>query len=280
MAQSIGAMVSAGAGLYMDHVPAGYQHLFLATSVVGITSMSLLASIHTTTGQPEDKARISKDFLISPLMGMVRLLKERKDFLRFEISFMLYGTAFMMLMPVIPLYLVDDLKFSYSDIGTARGMTMQLVMIGAVPFFGRIFDRTTPHRMAMAVFAALALFPLLLLSAQYLDGTLRKVMVFVAFGWFGICMSGLTVIWSLSSIRFSHGEDSGIFQSVHVAATSARALYAPLLGYGVMQLFGRPTAILAASGVWVVASASVYFLRRYDYRSGVYKSLRVHKAKK
>lgn len=278
IAQACGAAVSAGSGYYMDHVPEGYQHLFLASAIVGLISMTLLASIRTTTGTPDQKAPLDREFILSPLPKMVELLRERKDFLRFEMSFMLYGIAFMMLLPVVPLYLVDDLNYGYSQIGVARGMIAQLVMIAGVPFFGRIFDRTTPHRLAVWVFGALSIYPLTLLAAGFLEGTLRDAMVYFSFGWFGITMSGLTVLWSLSSIRFSAGEDSGIFQSIHVAATSLRASFAPILGYLVMTLFGKRTAMVVSAGVWLLAGTSVYYLRCYDIKTGAFRSLRARKS--
>jgi len=277
LAQGSAALVSAGAGYYMDHIPAGYQHLFLASAIIALMAMALFASIKTTTGTPEQKAHIDRDFILSPLKKMVKILKERKDFLRFEMSFMLYGIAFMMLLPVVPLYLVDDLHYGYSEIGVARGAITQLVMIGGVPLFGRIFDRTTPHRLAVWVFAALSIYPLSLLAALPLEGVMRTAMVYFSFAWFGLTMSGLTVLWSLSSIRFSSGEDSGIFQSIHVAATSIRACFAPLLGFAVMTLFGKSAAMLASAAVWIIAGASVVFLRKYDMKSGAYRSLRARK---
>lgn len=280
LAQGVAAAVSAGAGFYMDRVPAGYQHLFLASAVIWMMGMALLASIHTTTGTPQERARLSPQLLVSPLTGMIALLKKRKDFFRFEVSFMIYGTAFMMIMPVVPLYLVDDLKYNYSKIGVARGAVSQLMMIGAVPFFGRIFDRTTPHRMAVWVFLALSVYPLALLAALPLAGIWRTGAVYFAFAWFGVVMSGLTVLWSLSSIRFSAGEDSGIFQSIHVAATSMRACYAPLLGYAVMSLFGKAEALLASSALWVLAGLSVIYLRRRDIKTGAYRSLWARESEK
>ncbi len=273
VAQMSGAAVSAGAGLYMDHMPAGYQQLFLASAIIWLMAVALLASIRTNTGALEDRLHIKRDFILSPLAGMVKVLKERKDFLRFEISFMLYGIAFMMILPVIPLYLVDDLHYSYSKIGVARGTIASVMMIGAVPFFGRVFDRTTPHRMAVWVFIALAGYPLLLLAALPLAGVWRTTVVYAGFAWFGVAMSGLTVLWSLSSIRFSGGEDAGIFQSIHVASTSIRACFAPLLGYAVMALFGKPTALIASSCMWIIAGLSVVYLRKWDMRTGAYRSL-------
>jgi len=187
---------------------------------------------------------------------------------------MTYGVAFMLLMPVVPLYLVDDLKLSYSTIGLARGALMQVAMIPAMPIFGRIFDRSTPHRMGAWIFALLVFYPLLLLAAGKTDGTLRTALVYAAFGWFGVVMSGLSVIWSLSSIRFAAGEDVGIYQSVHVAATGVRGLVAPLLGYAVMTIFSKEAAMITSAVLWVAAGGMMVWMRRIDRRSGEATSLR------
>lgn len=277
LAQGGAVLVSVGAGYYMDQIPAGYQHLFLASAFIAMMAMLLFATIKTITGRPENKAYIDRHFILSPLKKMVEILRERRDFFRFEISFMLYGIAFMMLLPVVPLYLVDDLHYAYSEIGIARGAITQLVMIGGVPLFGRIFDRTTPHRLAVWVFVALSIYPISLLAASLFEGLLRKAMVYFSFAWFGLTMSGLAVLWSLSSIRFSVGEDSGIFQSIHVAMTSIRACFAPILGFAIMTIFGKSVAMLASAALWTLAGVSVVYMRKYDIKSGAFRSLRAQK---
>ena len=280
----IAAAVSAGAGFWLDHHNAGWKQIFPISALVGFIAMLPLASIPTgkhtdETGKHRqtDHFRIvgmNRQTLLHPVRDVLALLKRRKDFLRFEIAFMIYGIAFMMLMPVVPIYLVDNLKLSYATIGLARGSLMALVMIPAMPLFGWLYDRSTPHRMGVWIFTLLAFYPLFLLAAGYLKGDWQLAMVYIAFAWFGVVMSGLTVIWSLSSLRFAKGEDVSVYQSVHVAATGVRGLVAPLFGYLVMTLFSINTALICAAVIWVIAGVAMGLMRRIDRRSGEMSSLR------
>lgn len=274
----IAATFSVLAGMYMDRVENGYQHLYFFVAFVMLLAISQLASISTGHIAGAEPQPINKTLMLAPLKRVLDLLKRRKDFLRFEGAFMLYGIAFMMTLPVIPLYLVDDLGFSYSEIGLARGTIPQLVMILFIPFFGRIFDMTTPHRLATIIFFLLAFFPLLLLWAGMHEGTRRMLMIYAAFGLFGFAMSGVMVLWSLSSLRFAGDEDAGVYHSVHVAATGIRGMIAPLLGYFIMTTMGKVAALVAASCLWVISSGVTVLMRMWDYRTGYDMSLRAKSA--
>jgi len=113
-----------------------------------------------------------------------------------------------------------------------------------------------------------------LLSAGYLDGFWRTVIIYVTFAYFGFAMSGISVIWQLSSIRFAENEDAGVYHSVHVAATGIRGLIAPLLGLAAMTVFSKTTALFISSGLFIIASLSMGFMRWWDYRTGRARSLR------
>ncbi len=267
------ALVSALAGWYMDIINGGFRHIYIVASLSGMVALLFIASIPTGQIAGADPQPINRQLLLSPLQKVIQLIKRRRDFLRFETAFMLYGIAFMISLPVIPLYLVDDLQLSYSQIGIARGTVPQLLMILFIPLFGRLFDRSTPHRMAVGVFFLLAFFPLLLLSAGEFNGTLRMLMLYTSFAFFGAVMSGVMVLWSLSSLRFAGSEDAGVYHSVHVAATGIRGLFAPLLGYLVMSVFGKTTALLTSSVLWIMASLMMIVMRKWDIRTGENRSL-------
>ncbi len=267
------AAVSAIAGWYMDVVNGGFRHIYVIAALAGFIALLFIASIPTGQIAGADPQPINRQLLLGPLQKVIQLLKRRKDFLRFEAAFMLYGIAFMISLPVIPLYLVDDLQLSYGQIGIARGTVPQLLMILSIPLCGRLFDRSTPHRMAVSVFFLLSFFPVLLLSAGQFDETFRMIMVYISFAFFGVIMSGIMVLWSLSSLRFAGSEDAGVYHSVHVAATGVRGLFAPLLGYMVMTVFGKTTALLTSSVLWIAASLMMIVMRKWDIRTGENRSL-------
>ena len=271
----LAAIVSALAGWWLEIADKGWQDLFPVVSLVGLISIGALAGIKTGMHREAAPLKI-KYWMISPLKDAVILLKKRPDYFRYELAFMIYGVAYMMTLPVVPIFLVDDLQLTYAHIGISRGTAFQLVMILAIPFFGRIFDRSTPHRMSIGAFSLLSLYPLTLLGAKFLDGNLRFIMVLLSFAIQGFAISSVMVLWNLSSMRFTGpGEDAGQYQSVHIAATGIRGLFAPLLGYAVMKTFGNETALIAAAGVWLLSASAMAGARWYDITKGEALSLRV-----
>lgn len=268
---AVAAVISLAAGVWMDRVADGYRHMFLLTGIGGMIGLLLLASIPPGR-QPTVPA--NKFSFSEPLMNAWRLLRRRPDFLRFEGAFMLYGVAFMMTLPVIPLFLVDDLDLSYSVIGTARGAVAQVTMILSLAFAGKWYDRSTPHRFSAVVFLILALHPIALIASQWFDGPMRLLMVFLSFAIWGVALGGVTIIWNLASLRFARNEDAGVYQSVHLAAVGIRGAFAPLLGLLVMHLLGKQTALIAASVLWIVSAIAMVAARLIDVRSGQAVSLR------
>jgi MFS family permease len=271
---TVAAVFSFGAGWWLERFEGGWRHIFFAVSIIGAVSLYFLASVKNRFSDDKQSLQFEK-VVFSPMSNVLELLKRRPDFFRFEVAFMIYGIAFLMLTPVVPLFLVDDLKLGYDAIGFAKGTMFQLVMIIGIPLFGNWFDKTTPHRLTAIVFAGLALFPVLLILAKYVDESLRMGVLIVAFAVFGIAMSGVSVSWSLSAIRFAGKiEDVAVYQSIHIAATGIRGLIAPFLGYSVMTLFGKDTALLTASALWLISAGAMILARCYDMRRGEAFSLR------
>ena len=269
------AVVSGGAGLWMNYMANGFRNLYPMVALLGFAAILLLSSIRTSGDQIGKPLPIGRKLFTTPLVEMVQLLKRRKDFLRFEIAFMLFGGCFMMTTPVVPLYLVDTLELGYDTIGLARGTLAQITMMVVMQGLGRVFDRSTPHRLGVVFFCAMALYPALLLLAGEVEGTLRMALIYVSFAYFGVIMSGVEVLWQLSSIRFSQGEDVGLYQSVHVAATGLRGLTMPLTGFAIMTMYGKTAALMTAAVGFFAAGLLLALMRYIDIRKGENVSLRV-----
>ncbi len=264
---------SAMAGWWLDRAEQGWQHVFLIAGLTGFVSIVALGVVRTQ--KQHDALPIRFNIILGPLRDAWRLLKRRPDFMRFEGSFMVYGVAFMMTLPVLPIYLVDDLMLDYGQIGLARGTVYSIIMIAGVPLFGRWFDKTTPHRFGAISFGILTGFPLLLIGAYYLEGSPKLFLVIAAFVLFGIGMSGVMILWNLGSMRFAGArEDAGHYQALHLAATGIRGLFAPLLGYVVMEMLGTRFALACAAAIWALSAVSMLLARVVDIRSGIATPLR------
>ena len=87
-------------------------------------------------------------------------------------------------------------------------------------------------------------------------------------------MSGVMLLWNLSSLRFSGDEDAGVYHSVHISATGIRGVFAPILGYLVMTYLGKTTALLSSSVLFLIGGLMMIFMRKIDFKRGESTSLR------
>ncbi|MBD3165265.1 MFS transporter [bacterium] len=263
----VAALTTFFGGIWMDHVAHGYHHLYAIAGGTGILATIALIMIPPGKTESTPPQRHTGGWWTGPFHETVRLLKRRPDFLRFELAFLLYGIAFMMTLPVVPIYMVNDLLLDYSTIGFARGALYQLILIVALPFFGRLFDRSTPYFVASWVFALLALYPTLLVAAKGVEPALRMPVLYSAFVVYGIAFAGVSIVWTISSLRFAGAnEDAGVYQSVHMAFVGVRGLFAPLMGYFAMEIIGRQGALLVSALFFASAGVAMAVLHRRDGR--------------
>ena len=244
-------IVTTLSGFLLDMNSSIYKVLFPVAGVFGIMVYWSLARMITLSmddysGRAKKvKAhynfRLLKDIAILPLRNTARIFRENKPFLRFEAYFFLYGMAFMVLSPVIPVFLVDDLKLSYSPISFARGLIFHSALIIFTPLMGRFHGIGNPTKFCGYVFSFLALFPLILVSAKHFISlgliTDTNLVVYISFFVFGFAMSGVTIAWALSSIYYAPKNEVSNYQAVHITLTGVRGVFSPALGYAVMKIF-------------------------------------------
>lgn len=195
--------------------------------------------------------RLLKDTLVLPWRLTKKILTENKPFLRFETFFFMYGVAFMVISPAIPVYLVDHLELSYTPISFAKGMIFHSALIIFTPLMGKYHGSGNPAKFCGYIFLILALYPLFLILAKYssylnlfLD---KKFLVYSAHFIFGLGMSGVSISWALSSIYFAPKFEESNYQAIHITLTGVRGSFSPFLGYIIMKVFSiEYTFILSA----------------------------------
>jgi hypothetical protein len=185
--------------------------------------------------------KLIKDILVLPARNMLRIFKENKPFLRFEIYFFLYGMAFMVITPAVPVFLVDTLKLSYEPISIAKGLVFHSTLILFTPIMGRFHGTGNPERFSGIMFLILSLYPLLMVFSKYaaaVSPVFNSVYVlYTAHFVFGLAMSGVLIAWALSSIYFAPPREVSNYQAAHITLTGIRGLFSPALGYAVMKIF-------------------------------------------
>ncbi|PKK90705.1 MAG: hypothetical protein CVV64_07435 [Candidatus Wallbacteria bacterium HGW-Wallbacteria-1] len=195
-------------------------------------------------------------------------IMHNKPFLKFEAVFMIYGMAFISLTPVIPLFLIDVMKFSYTDYAWARGFMVQSIVMLLTPLAGILFDKIEFHRMAAIACALLAVFPVVMIASETIcisQGPmlfLAKPAVYGGFAIFGVAMAMIGVIWSLAGLRFSGDGDSSSYQAFHVAMVGIRGILGPLCGLFMLKYFSFRGAFTFATSLWVIAALLMMNLSR------------------
>jgi len=103
-------------------------------------------------------------------------------------------------------------------------------------------------------------FPLLIIVSSLFTATpmISTVIVFIAYAVFGVAMAGINIAWNMSSIFFAGKDDAAMYQSVHVTMTGIRGLIAPVLGLGLMRVFGYKAVFLVAAGFLATATIVSY----------------------
>ena len=251
---TIGAAVVAGR-LYDDD-PSMYRWTYAAAAICGFASCWLFYRIrfrgrHRTAPSAlgPGLAREMTRSLRSPFAGSLTILKRDRDFRRFETAYMGYGLAFMMLQPVIPIFLVESLHVDYSQASNARGLVFYCMMVLFSPIFGWMMDRTGPVRLSTFAFLILACFPLTLAAAGAVPA------VYLAFSVYGIAMAAVNVGWTMGPIHFAGSRDSTAYMGAHVALVGVRGLIGGPLGMLLFRWTGTARAtFLGSAALFLIAS--------------------------
>ena len=243
-------------GYFLDINYELYKFAFPIAGIFGIITYINLAKM-ISLSMDDYKGKVNKlksyftlsdykDIIMLPGKELLRILKNNPAFLRFEAYFFLYGMAFMVLSPVVPVFLVDNLHLSYTPISIAKGLVFQSTLIIFTPIMGKHHGTGNPARFCAFVFVMLALFPLTLLSANYINFE-TTVIVYISHFFYGFAMSGISIAWALSSIYYSPPNEVSNYQAAHITLTGVRGLFSPALGYLVMSIFAiEYTFILSA----------------------------------
>jgi MFS family permease len=261
-------------GRMLDLNESSYHFILLITGISGFLSALTLSFIHfdTNYAKPLMQPLTTREFIFTPITRMIQILRTDREFAKFERNFSFYGMGFIILQPVLPLYMVQYLKMNYTNNFLAKGILSQLGVLVLSPVIGKLHDKCHPHLFTSLSFGSLALFPMLLLASGFATSYFFSVLlVNIAFVLFGVAMTGVNIAWNMGSIFFASEGESPMYQSVHVTMTGIRGVLAPLLALLILRVVGALFSQLI--GIYTVFAAALFFLllaaflSRRDYRN-------------
>lgn len=246
-----GVVLSLAMGGVLDKDPALWKGLFVAAAAIGLLSLWVQARISIPIAPPvkeEEKPneRLTlKEVLIRPWRDSFRLMKERKDFARFQWGFMVCGFGIMLIQPALPLFMVDQLGISYLEMAAAVSIAKGLGFALSSPIWARWMDRFSMLKVSSAVFLSVGLFPVFL-SFSIWGGL---IWLYAAYFLYGVGQGGSHLVWNLSGPIFAGKEESSRFTGVNVVLVGLRGAIAPPLGGWLSVVLGS-TQVLLLGGVF------------------------------
>ncbi len=222
------------AGQLLDLI--GYQYLFPVAGLFGILSSLAFGRIQVT----ETPARERR-----PFSAIWHILAEDRGFRDYSLAFFVYGFGTLLIVPLIPIFLVDELRLSYGQVGVL-GMVNAVFWMVFYVVWGRTVDRrgafwTVRVNFLLTVFVSLGFF---------LAQDMRLVAVAYVFN--GMTVAGIDLGWMNAIMRFAGKERVGDYTALHSGLAGLRGLTAPFLG---VALMGVPW--IGLRGVFLLSAALI-----------------------
>lgn len=247
-------------GILLDLDFQWYRILFLALGLFGAVHAGIFWLM--TRGLPDTpRSRPASPREIA--RSLWEVFRKDREFARFEAYFMLYGFAFMMILPAVPFFARDYLHLDYGEYAAAKGVIAQVGILLLSPFMGIRAERMHPFRFTGFVCLALSAYPALIAMGAFLQPQ-AKLLFYAAFGVYSASMAGVNVSWNMSSLYFAPPGQEATYQGLHITMTAVRGFVAPIMGNLLLQCCGHVSLFGASTGLFLLAG--LMYLRRFSQR--------------
>ncbi|MBA3722928.1 MAG: MFS transporter [Parachlamydiaceae bacterium] len=263
-----GAVFSIGIGWLLSEYYEAWRWLFPLFALLSLLAIAfqLLIPIKESVERKEyDKAVDSfsfKDQFKKPWKEAWDLLKERPDFTRFQIGFMLGGGGLMLWQPALPAFFFDTLQLSYKELAVAMTFCKGIGYTFAVPFWTRLMNKMDIFVFSGIVTLIAALFPVGLMLAQW-----HIFFLFGAYLLYGMMQAGSELSWNLSGPIFAKHEDSSTYSGVNVVSIGLRGCIAPPFGSLLCTFAGATPVLILGGGLCLLATWHMHMNKKREERS-------------
>lgn len=241
-----------------------FVYIFPVAAILGIVSIFLLSmipykdeTVTRTTGTIWQGIRQS-------VSEMSAILIKNIPYRHFQVGFMFYGFGFMSSFTVMILFWEFGLGLNYSSVAFYRN-SYNLLAILLLPYFGKLIGRIDPRKFSVVSFLSMAIYLFTLILTQYFDRyivfwdiTLYYTLIFYIL-FHGIFAATMVLMWSIGSAYFCSPEEAGIYQSIHLALTAIRSIFAPIIGVIFYEIWGFTIAFSISITSLLIGSAVMWW---------------------
>lgn len=238
-------------GYVLDRSPESYRYIFPIGALLGVGSALVLRSLKHRTipglPPPSQKGSLSKTLSV---------FREDKLFAVFSLFYFIGAGSTFVIVTTIPIFLDEELKFSYSQFGVARGV-QTLVFGASLLFWGSRVDKKGPLWVMCVCWVLMTVSYVVLFLARGVPLVLLHSAII------GIGMAGNEVAWYPVILYFiKEKEDVSRYTALFVSLLGIRGTLGPLVaaflienaGIGPREVIVVSTLIVAfgTAGIWTV----------------------------
>lgn len=235
-------------GGLMDGYLEAWRWIFPGTALLSLAAVAWQLSIpidRDATAPPVP----TKFNLIKPWKEALRLISARSDFARFQIAFMFGGAGLTVIQPALPVYLIDILNVSYTELAVALTTFKGIGFAVSSPLWANWMNRVNLYRFTSMVTFLAGLFPFCVIMSQH-----NIAWLYLGYLGYGIMQAGSQLSWNLSGPIFSRSEDSSIYTSVNVVSVGLRGCFAPAIGSFICITAGTSTVLILGAALCFIAT--------------------------
>ena len=243
------ALIPFALGGIMDTYLQSWRWIFPATALLSLGAVVFKSRIPIAMNPPEENNRqqpppqsFGQQFL-KPWKSAWELIWRRPDFARYQLGFMLGGSGLIIMQPALPVFFMDGLHLTYTELAVALTLCKGIGFALTSPSWARLMNKIDIYRFNSWVTLLAFVFPLCLIAAQA-----SLVWLYVGYLLYGVMQGGSEMSWNLSGLSFAKEEDSSVYSSVNVLTVGLRGCFVPAIG----SLLAYP---LHATGVMLIGGA-------------------------
>ncbi len=230
-------------GWWLTQSLENYTWVLRAYSLASFLMIGCVLKIDQVTLDP---SRVVK------LFDAFRHTSQNRAFRKLLISWMILGLGNLLCFALFVEYITNErygFSFSEKDVSVITTVIPEVLFLGSVLIWGRVFDRGNFYflRAMINVFFALGI------GFYFLGPDVWGLYVGMAF--YGIARAGGNVIWTLWVTKFAKAENVAEYMSVHTFLTGCRGFIAPFIAFRLATTLGP--SWVAIIGVLMIVIATL-----------------------
>lgn len=223
-------------GWLLDGFTQSWRWLFPLAALISLVAIFWQKGLKVDSSlHPQQPANA----IIRPWKNAWLLLNRRRDFAKFQLGFMFLGCGLMILQPTLPVFIVDKLHLSYTELGVAITLCKGIGFACSSFMWTRLLQKLNLFHFSALISMLAAGFPLLLILAQ-----LENSWLYAAFVLYGLTQAGNELSWNLSGPLFSKNENSSLYSNVNIISVGIRGVFIPSLGALLLATLGAQAVML------------------------------------